>query len=74
MYGDTILIYSMKRLKKTCRRFALILLIIIAAMIPVPILFQKKEGYFDQENKIELVDTKEEDTHTKTLKEEDFKS
>ncbi len=36
-------------------------------MIPVPIFFQKKEGKFNDDNTIELLETKEEDTETKTV-------
>jgi len=42
--------------------------IVIVAMIPVPIFFQKKEGKFNDDNAIELTETKEEDTETKTVK------
>ncbi len=40
----------------------------MVAMIPVPIFFQKKEGKFNDENTIELVETKEEETETKTVR------
>jgi len=39
----------------------------MVAMIPVPIFFQKKEGKFNDDNTIELVETKEEDTESKTI-------
>ncbi|WP_405205471.1 hypothetical protein [Aquimarina sp. LLG6339-5] len=58
----------MKRLKKIMRRIVLLLFIIMVAMIPVPIFFQKKEGKFNDENTIELVETKEEETETKTVR------
>ncbi|MBL0684781.1 hypothetical protein [Aquimarina mytili] len=40
----------------------------IACLVPVPFLFQKKSGKFDQDNKIELVDSQEEKTQIKTKK------
>ncbi|WP_299187744.1 hypothetical protein [uncultured Aquimarina sp.] len=58
----------MKRFKKILRRIVLLLFIIMVAMIPVPIFFQKKEGKFNDENTIELVETKEEETETKTVR------
>ncbi|GAA4277620.1 hypothetical protein GCM10022259_23440 [Aquimarina mytili] len=58
----------MKRFKKILRRLALILFIMIACLVPVPFLFQKKSGKFDQDNKIELVDSQEEKTQIKTKK------
>lgn len=64
----------MKKLKKTIRRIALILLIIMAAMVPVPVFFQKKEGKFNEEHVIELVEKKEEEQEIKKIKEEDFTS
>lgn len=57
----------MKKIKKALRRFALILLIVIAALIPAPIFFNKKEGKFNDDNDIELVQQKEDDTDTETL-------
>ncbi|WP_299257584.1 hypothetical protein [uncultured Aquimarina sp.] len=57
----------MKRLKKILRRIILLLFIVMVAMIPVPIFFQKKEGKFNDDNTIELTETKEEDTETKTV-------
>ncbi|MBQ4803580.1 hypothetical protein J8L88_12025 [Aquimarina sp. MMG015] len=50
------------------RRIVLLLFIIMVTMIPVPIFFQKKEGKFNDENTIELVETKEEETETKTVR------
>lgn len=49
----------MEKTKRMIRRSALLLLIIIAAMIPAPIFFQKKEGKFNQDNIIELVEKNE---------------
>lgn len=49
----------MEKIKRMMRRGALLLLIIIAAMIPAPIFFQKKEGKFNQDNIIELVEKSE---------------
>ncbi len=57
----------MKRFKKTIRRIVLLTFIIMVALIPVPIFFQKKEGKFNDDNTIELVETKEENTETKTF-------
>ncbi|MBQ4820504.1 hypothetical protein [Aquimarina sp. MMG016] len=57
----------MKKIKKALRRFALISLIVIAALIPVPIFFNKKEGKFNDDNDIELVQQKEDDTDAETL-------
>ncbi len=50
------------------RRFALILFIMIACLVPVPFLFQKKSGKFNQDNNIELVESQEDKTQTKTKK------
>ncbi|MDH7444621.1 hypothetical protein [Aquimarina sp. 2201CG14-23] len=50
------------------RRIILFIFIIMVAMIPVPIFFQKKEGKFNDDNTIELVETKEDDAETKTVK------
>ena len=58
----------MKRLKNAVRRIVLLMAIIIASMIPAPIFFQKKEGKFNNDNTIELTETKEENTDTKTVK------
>ena len=58
----------MKRLKNVVRRIVLLMAIIIATMIPVPIFFQKKEGKFNNDYTIELIETKEENTETKTVK------
>ncbi|MFD2565171.1 hypothetical protein [Aquimarina rubra] len=57
----------MKRFKKIIRRIVLLMFIVMVAMIPVPIFFQKKEGKFNDDNTIELVETKEENTETKTV-------
>lgn len=57
----------MKKFKKLVRRIVLLMFIIMVAMIPVPIFFQKKEGKFNDDNTIELVETKEEDTESKTI-------
>ncbi|MBW1298627.1 hypothetical protein [Aquimarina litoralis] len=57
----------MKRFKKVIRRIILLLFIVTVAMIPVPIFFQKKEGKFNDDNTIELVETKEEDTESETI-------
>ncbi|WP_378177569.1 hypothetical protein [Aquimarina sp. SS2-1] len=57
----------MKRFKKIIRRIVLITFMIIVAMIPVPIFFQKKEGKFNDDHIIELVETKEEEFETKTV-------
>lgn len=66
----------MKRFKKVLRRTALIILIVIAALIPVPLLFQKKQGTFNDDHVIELVETKEEEeTNVEAINlEEEFKS
>ncbi|WP_299440042.1 hypothetical protein [uncultured Aquimarina sp.] len=65
----------MKKFKKVVRRIVLLMFIIMVAMIPVPIFFQKKEGKFNDDNSIELVETKEEDTETKTIQfNDDLKS
>ncbi len=65
----------MKRFKKILRRSALILLIIMASLIPVPIFIQKKEGKFNDDNTIELVEQKENDTNETTKKlDQEFKS
>ncbi len=65
----------MKRFKKILKRSALILLIIMASLIPVPIFIQKKEGKFNDDNTIELVEQKENDTNETTKKlDQEFKS
>jgi len=61
----------MKRFKKIVRRIVLLLFIMMVAMIPVPIFFQKKEGKFNDDNSIELVETKTEDIETKTVQFDD---
>ncbi len=58
----------MKRFKKIIRRIAFILLIIIASLIPAPIFIQKKEGKFNDDNGIELVEQAEDKTETATKK------
>lgn len=58
----------MKKIKKIIRRILLLSCIVMATMIPVPIFFQKKEGKFNDDNTIELAETKEETTETKTVK------
>ncbi|GAA4271129.1 hypothetical protein U6A24_04465 [Aquimarina gracilis] len=58
----------MKRFKKLLRRIALILLIIMASLIPAPIFIQKKEGKFNDDNIIELVEQTEEKTEVATKK------
>ncbi|WP_160114385.1 hypothetical protein [Aquimarina sp. AU119] len=58
----------MKKFKKLIRRFTLILLIIMASLLPIPIFFTKKEGKFNDEHTIELVEQKQEDTMIKTKK------
>jgi len=60
-------ILKMKRFKKVIRRIVLILFIIMVAMIPVPIFYQKKEGKFNDDNAIELIETKEEDNESETI-------
>lgn len=60
-------ILKMKRFKKVMRRIVLILFIIMVAMIPVPIFYQKKEGKFNDDNAIELIETKEEDNESETI-------
>ncbi|MHA7058403.1 hypothetical protein ACWGOQ_0014365 [Aquimarina sp. M1] len=55
-------------MKKILRRIVLLLFIVMVAMIPVPIFFHKKKGKFNDDNTIELVETAEEDTETKTVK------
>lgn len=66
---------NMKRFKKIVRRSALILLIIMASLIPAPIFIQKKEGKFNDDNTIELVEHKEDDTETTIKKlDQEFKS
>ncbi|WP_298543466.1 hypothetical protein [uncultured Aquimarina sp.] len=57
----------MKKFKKIVRRVVLLIFIIMVTMIPVPIFFQKKEGKFNDDNAIELTETKEEDTESKTV-------
>ncbi|MGY3792717.1 hypothetical protein [uncultured Aquimarina sp.] len=57
----------MKRFKKAIRRIVLVLFIIMVAMIPVPIFYQKKEGKFNDDNTIELIETKEEDNESETI-------
>ncbi|GAA0725345.1 hypothetical protein GCM10009430_30840 [Aquimarina litoralis] len=57
----------MKRFKKVIRRTVLVLFIIMVAMIPVPIFYQKKEGKFNDDNAIELIETKEEDNESETI-------
>lgn len=53
----------------------MILLIIMASLIPVPIFIQKKEGKFNDDNTIELVEQKENDTNETTKKpDQEFKS
>ncbi len=47
----------------------------MAALIPVPVFLQKKEGKFNDDNTIELVDEKVNDTETDTKKlTEEFKT
>jgi len=58
----------MKKFIKIIRRILLLLFIVMVTMIPVPIFFQKKEGKFNDDNTIELVETIEETTETKTVK------
>lgn len=60
-------ILKMKRFKKAIRRIVLVLFIIMVAMIPVPIFYQKKEGKFNDDNAIELIETKEEDNESETI-------
>ncbi len=60
-------ILKMKRFKKAIRRIVLVLFIIMVAMIPVPIFYQKKEGKFNDDNTIELIETKEEDNESETI-------
>ncbi len=40
----------------------------MASLLPVPIFFTKKEGKFNDEHTIELVEQKQEDTMIKTKK------
>ncbi len=61
------IILKMKRFKKAIRRIVLVLFIIMVAMIPVPIFYQKKEGKFNDDNTIELIETKEEDNESETI-------
>lgn len=37
-------------------------------MIPVPIFYQKKEGKFNDDNAVELIETKEEDNESETIR------
>ena len=64
----------MKKFKKTLRRLALILLIIMASLLPVPVFILKKDGKFDDDHIIELVDAKEDDTEAETKITTKFKS
>ncbi|PKV52531.1 hypothetical protein ATE84_4649 [Aquimarina sp. MAR_2010_214] len=64
----------MKKFKKTMRHLALVLLIIMASLLPVPVFFQKKDGKFDDDHIIELVDAKEDDTEAETKITTKFKS
>ncbi|WP_109299353.1 hypothetical protein [Aquimarina sp. AU474] len=58
----------MEKFKKTLRRFTLILLIIMAALIPVPVFLPKKDGKFNDDHIIEQVEQKEDDTSAETKK------
>ncbi|MDY8134279.1 hypothetical protein [Aquimarina sp. 2201CG5-10] len=62
----------MKRFKRALRRSLLIFLIIMAALIPVPVFLQKKEGKFNDDNIIELVEKKEDDNEDETKFDKDF--
>ncbi len=64
----------MKKFKKTLRRIALIIFIIMASLLPVPVFLQKKDGKFDDDHIIEHVDVKEDDTEAKTKVITTFKS
>ncbi len=65
----------MKRFKKILRRIALILFIVMASLIPVPIFIQKKDGKFNDDHAIELVEAKEETAETAIKKlDQEFKS
>ncbi len=65
----------MKRFKKLLRRTALIAFIIMASLVPVPLFIQKKEGKFNDDNTIELVEKKEGFSEIKTKKlDQEFRS
>jgi PDZ domain-containing secreted protein len=55
----------MKKFKKVLRRLSMVLLIIMASLLPVPVFIQKKDGKFNDDHSIELVDVKEDENETK---------
>ncbi|WP_332243881.1 hypothetical protein [Flavivirga spongiicola] len=57
----------MKTLKKALRLFALILMIALASVLPVPITFYKKDNL--PKYTIELVEKKDDDTESEDIKE-----
>lgn len=64
----------MEKFKNIIRRFALILLIVMVSLIPVPILFPKKEGKFNSEDPIELVEQKKDDVENEVTFKKELKS
>ena len=62
-----LLLPIMKTLKKALRLFALILMIALASVLPVPITFYKKDNL--PEYTIELVEKKDDDTESEDIKE-----
>ncbi|AUP80397.1 hypothetical protein [Flavivirga eckloniae] len=57
----------MKTLKKTLRLFALIFIIALASVLPVPMVFYKKDNL--PKYTIELIEKKNDDTESEDIKE-----